>query len=260
VDDGAPAGTAEPTASAPTDTGRRSWPRRLPVALIAAVVGASFALDLGRSLSWESLLAHRAALQDDVGRHPVRSVLVYFVVYVAVTALSLPGAAVMTLAGGALFGRWPGTAVVSVASTAGATAAFLATRHLFRDAVRRRWGRRLGPIDRAVEADGPYYLLTVRLVPAFPFFLVNIALGLTPMRVGTFWWASQLGMLPGTFLYVNAGTELGRIAAPRDVLSPAVLGSLALLGVLPLVARTALSRWERRRPAPRRAPSDPPAD
>jgi uncharacterized membrane protein YdjX (TVP38/TMEM64 family) len=149
---------------------------------------------------------------------------------------------VLSLAGGALFGRWIGTAIVSVASTAGATGAFLACRYLFRDLLQVRWGRLLRPIDRGLEADGPYYLLTLRLVPAFPFFLINAAMGLTRMPVATFWWVSQLGMLPGTFLYLNAGAELGRITSPRDVLSPGVLVSLTLLGVVPLLARRAFSR------------------
>src|SRR5262249_33433697 len=149
--------------------------------------------------------------------------VIYFALYVAVAALSLPFATLLTLAGGVLFGRWLGTLVVSFASTAGATLAFLASRYLLRDFVQRRFGRWLEPINRGVEADGAYYLLTLRLVPAFPFFVVNALMGLTPMRVGTYWWVSQLGMLPATFLYVNAGAELGQIQSARDVLSLPVL-------------------------------------
>lgn len=243
----------------PSGTRRRSWLRWLLAALIVAAFAAVFALDLGRYLSWESLKAHRAELRGYVAEHRVRAMLVYSAVYVVATALSLPGAAVLTLAGGALFGRWLGTLIVSFASTAGATAAFLATRYLLRDFVQDRWRRRLEPINRAVEAHGASYLMTLRLVPLFPFFLVNIALGLTRMRVGKFWWVSQLGMLPGTFLYVNAGTELGRISSPTAILSPPVLGSLALLGVLPLAARKALTWWEGRRPSPGRPSTAAPA-
>jgi uncharacterized membrane protein YdjX (TVP38/TMEM64 family) len=151
----------------------------------------------------------------------------------------------MTLVGGFLFDRWLGTVVVSFASTAGATLNFLITRYLLRDFVQQRWGKWLEPIDRGVEADGAFYLLTLRLVPAFPFFVVNALMGLTPMRLGTYWWVSQLGMLPATFLYVNAGTELGRITTPEGILSPTVLISLALLGVVPLALRKLL-QWRRR--------------
>jgi uncharacterized membrane protein YdjX (TVP38/TMEM64 family) len=211
---------------------------------IALAVAGFFVFDLGRYPSWEALRDHRAALGEQVERHFAVALLVFFAVYVAVAALSLPGAAVLTLAAGALFGRWWGTGVVSLASTAGATLAFLLTRYLFRAFVQERWGHRLEPINRGVEADGAYYLFTLRLVPVVPFFLINAAMGLTRLPVRTFWWVSQLGMLPGTFLYVNAGTELAQIASPKDALSPTVLVSLALLGVVPLLFRQIL-RWRK---------------
>jgi uncharacterized membrane protein YdjX (TVP38/TMEM64 family) len=228
----------------------RTWGRWLVAALLVSAVAVFFALGGQRYLTWESLLAHRDQLQGYVDAHWWSALLVYFLIYVAVTGLSLPGAAVMSLAGGALFGRWWGTAVTSFAATAGATGAFLLSRYLLRDFVQRRWGRRLEAINRGLERDGPYYLLFLRLVPAFPFFLINLAMGLTRMRVWTYWWVSQLGMLPGTFLYFNAGTELGRLTSPKDVLSPGLLAAFALLAVFPLLVRWAVRWWQRRHGLP----------
>lgn len=210
-------------------------------------MAAFFLLDLGDYLTWDALVERRQALRDAVDGHLVVAMLAFVAVYVVVTGLSLPGAAVLSLAGGVLFGRWLGTGLVSVASTAGATAAFLSARYLLRDFVERRWGPRVAALNRGLEADGIYYLLFLRLVPLFPFFLINAGMGLTRMRVRTFWWVSQLGMLPGTFLYVNAGTELASIDSPRDVLSPGLLIALALLGIVPLVVRKLLTRWRRSR-------------
>jgi uncharacterized membrane protein YdjX (TVP38/TMEM64 family) len=164
-------------------------------------------------------------------------VAVFFTAYVAVTALSLPAATVLSLAAGVLFGRWVGTAVVLLAATLGATLAFLSSRYLLRDWVRRRSGARLEAVNRGVERDGAFYLLTLRLVPAFPFFLVNLAMGLTPMRAWTFAWVSLVGMLPATFLYVHTAATLEGVHSPREILSPGVLLSLALLGVVPLALR-----------------------
>jgi uncharacterized membrane protein YdjX (TVP38/TMEM64 family) len=238
----------------PGRTGSRAWGRWLVAALVVGAVAAFFALGWQRYLTWGSLLAHRDQLKAYVDEHWWSSLLAYFLIYVAVTGLSLPGAVIMSLAGGALFGRWWGTAVTSFASTAGATGAFLLSRYLLRDFVQRRWGQRLEAINRGVERDGPYYLLSLRLVPAFPFFLINLAMGLTRMRVWTYWWVSQLGMLPGTFLYINAGTQLGELNSPKDVLSPALLASFALLAVFPLLVRRAVRWWQRRRGQPRSLP------
>jgi uncharacterized membrane protein YdjX (TVP38/TMEM64 family) len=225
--------------------GRRAGRWLLAAVLLAAVAGL-YALGLHRYLSWEYLRTHLDELRAGVGEHLPVALLVFFLVYVAVTALSLPAAAVLTLAAGALFGRWLGTAVASLASSVGATLAFLLSRYLFRDWVQRRFGGRLEAINRGIERDGAYYLFTLRLVPAVPFFLVNLGMGLTRMPARTFLWVSLLGMLPGTFLYANAGTALATINSPRDVLSPTVLISLALLGLVPLVLRLLLGP---RRPA-----------
>ena len=199
--------------------GRAAWRRWLALALLAVAVAAFFASGVVNQRAWAWLLESRERLKADVDAHWWLALFLYFVIYVAVTGLSLPGAAVMSLAGGALFGRWWGTAVTSFASTAGATGAFLLSRHLLRDFVQRRWGARLEAINRGLDRDGPYYLLFLRLVPAFPFWLINLAMGLTRLRVWTYWWVSQLGMLPGTFLYLNAGTELGELKSWKDVRS-----------------------------------------
>lgn len=166
----------------------------------------------------------------------------FFLVYVGVTALSLPVAAPMSLVAGALFGRWLGTGIVSVAATLGATGAFLASRYLFREWVRGRLGDRLKRIDAGVERDGAYYLLSLRLVPLFPFWMINLAMGLTTMRILPYMLVSWVGMLSGTFLYVNAGTEIGRVESPADVLSPGIIISFVLLAIVPIGFRLILRR------------------
>jgi uncharacterized membrane protein YdjX (TVP38/TMEM64 family) len=213
---------------------------------VALAVLGFYALGLHRYFSWEYLHAHLDLLRDQTQQHLLQTLVLFILVYVSVTSLSLPVATALGLVAGALFGRWLGTGVVILAATLGATLAFLSSRYLFRDWVQRRFGSRLAAMNRGVEQDGAYYLLTMRLVPVFPFFLVNLGMGLTPMRARTFAWVSLLGMLPGTFLYVNAGAELGHIDSPRGILSPSVLISLALLGLVPLALRLVL-RWARNR-------------
>jgi uncharacterized membrane protein YdjX (TVP38/TMEM64 family) len=217
-----------------------SWGRWLLGGLLVLAVVLFYALGLDRYLSWRSVRANLDGLQAWAGERPVEAVLLYAAAYTAVTALSLPVAAGLSLLSGALFGLALGVVVVSFSSTLGASLAFLSSRYLFRDWVRRRLGHRLEAIDRGVERDGAYYLFTLRLVPAFPFFVINLALGLTPMRLRTFWWVSQLGMLPATVVYVYAGRQLGNIESPGDVFSWPVLLSLALLGVTPLLLRWGL--------------------
>lgn len=224
---------------------RRTWIWAGALAVLAAALYVHF--DLGRLLTLASLKASREALQSLYQQAPASTLAGFFGLYVAAAALSLPGAAVLTLAAGALFGFNTGLAVASFASSIGATLAFLASRHLLRDAVRARFGSRLAAIDEGLQRDGAWYLLTLRLVPVFPFFLVNLLAGLAPIAATRFYWVSQLGMLAGTAAYVNAGTQLARLERTSDVLSPALLASLALLGVLPLAARAAASGLRRRR-------------
>ena len=184
--------------------------------------------------------AQRGAVEAWVAAHPWLAAGGFFGVYVAVTALSIPGAAVMTLAGGALFGLAEGTLLVSFASAIGASLAFVIARFVLQTPVQRRFGRRLETINRGVERDGAFYLFALRLVPVFPFFVINLAMALTPMTVRTFYLVSQAGMLPGTLVYVNAGTQLGQIESLSGVLSPGLIASFVLLGVFPLLARKVL--------------------
>ena len=170
-------------------------------------------------------------------RIPLTAALVFFVIYVVVTGLSLPGAAIMTLVGGAVFGLLWGTVIVSFASTIGATLAFLVARFLLRDTVQQRFGDNLKSVNAGVEKDGAFYLFALRLVPAFPFFVINLAMGLTPIRTAMFYIVSQIGMLPGTLVYVNAGTQLANVESLGDIASPSLLASFALLGIFPLIAK-----------------------
>jgi len=212
--------------------------RKLLLALtVGLAIAAFFAFDLGQYLSLQTLKEQQAAIAAFRANHPVPSVAIYFVVYVVATALSVPGAALLTLAGGAIFGVVWGTLIVSFASTIGATLAFLISRFLLRDWVSQRFGQRLAAIDDGVRREGGFYLFTLRLVPAFPFFLVNLLFGLTAMKARTFFWVSQLGMLAGTVVYVNAGTQLAKLESLAGILSPALLGSFVLLGLFPLIAR-----------------------
>jgi len=209
----------------------------LVIGVVTALAVAFFAFDLGRFLTLDYVKASQARFAALYAEHTVAVLAGYFLVYVAVTGLSLPGATVISLAGGALFGFWAGLVAISFASSIGATLACAVSRFLLRDWVARRFGDRLAAIDRGIEREGAFYLFTLRLIPVFPFFLINLAMGLTPMRLATFYWVSQLGMLPGTMVYVNAGRELGQLDSLSGILSPSLLASFALLGVFPLVAK-----------------------
>jgi pyruvate/2-oxoglutarate dehydrogenase complex dihydrolipoamide dehydrogenase (E3) component/uncharacterized membrane protein YdjX (TVP38/TMEM64 family) len=207
------------------------------VALLVALVVAFFAFDLGRFLSLDYLKSRQAEFTALAGEKPLLVGGTFFAVYVAVAALSLPGAAIMTLAAGALFGLGWGTLIVSFASSIGATLAFLAARYLLRDSIQTKFGARLADIDKGIEKDGAFYLFTLRLVPLIPFFVINLVMGLTKMKALTFYWVSQLGMFAGTLVYVNAGTQLAKIDSLKGILSPGLLGSFVLLGVFPLIAK-----------------------
>ncbi|MEE8211776.1 MAG: TVP38/TMEM64 family protein, partial [Acidiferrobacterales bacterium] len=195
------------------------------VAVVAILIIAFFAFDLGRFLSLEYFRAQQASIMAHYNANPWQVVLIYFVVYVAVTGLSLPGAALMTLVGGAIFGLLWGTVIISFASTIGATLAFLVSRFLLYDWVQSKFGERLTTINEGVKKDGAFYLFTLRLVPAFPFFVINLLMGLTPIRVLTFYLVSQVGMFPGTIVYVNAGTQIAKIESLSGILSPGLIAS-----------------------------------
>ena len=223
--------------------------RLLVVLAIAALVAAFFAFDLQRYVTLDFFRSQQAAIDAYYRANPLQSAAIYFLIYVAVTGLSLPGAAVMTLAGGAIFGLLWGTVIVSFASTIGATLAFLASRFLLRDWVQKRFGDKLKPINEGVAKEGAFYLFALRLVPAFPFVAINLVMGLTPIRTWTYLWVSQLGMLAGTIAYVYAGTQLGGFK-----LSLELLVAFTILGIFPLVAKKTLdaikahrvyARWTR---------------
>ncbi len=212
----------------------------LILAAFVALVGLFFVFDLQRFLTFEYVASQRESIAAFQQQRPLTTAAVFFFVYVAVTGLSLPGAAVLTLTAGAVFGFLPGVLLVSFASSLGATIAFSIARYLFRDAVRTRFARQLAAIDRGIEKDGAFYLFALRLVPAFPFFAINLAMSVTPLSTWTFYWVSQVGMLAGTLVYVNAGAQLGQISSLSGILSPALIFSFILLGLFPLVAKKTL--------------------
>jgi pyruvate/2-oxoglutarate dehydrogenase complex dihydrolipoamide dehydrogenase (E3) component/uncharacterized membrane protein YdjX (TVP38/TMEM64 family) len=230
----------------------------LIAALLLAGVAAFFALGLGRYVNLAFLKDSQASLEALFAQRPVLVTLVFFAVYVAVTTLSLPGAVVMTLAGGAVFGLAWGTIVVSFASALGATLAMLAARYLLRDAIQKRFGRRLDEVNKGFEKEGAFYLFSLRLIPVVPFFALNLLMGMSRIRTWTYYWVSQLGMFAGTVAYVNAGTQIAKIDSLPSILSPGLIGSFALLGLLPLGVgkmlgflrrRKVYARWNAARPA-----------
>lgn len=229
--------------------------RKLSLVLaLAALTGAFLAFDLGRYLSLDYFKSQQAVIETYRAAHPGLTAGIFLVVYTTVTALSLPWAAILTLVGGAIFGLLWGTVLVSFASTLGATLAFLAARFVLRDWVRNSFGERLKAFDAGIERESGFYLFTLRLIPIFPFFVINLAMGLTAIHTWTFYWVSQIGMLAGTLVYVNAGTQLAQIDSLKGILSPGLLASFALLGIFPLIAqkivaaikaRKAYAKWQK---------------
>jgi pyruvate/2-oxoglutarate dehydrogenase complex dihydrolipoamide dehydrogenase (E3) component/uncharacterized membrane protein YdjX (TVP38/TMEM64 family) len=205
--------------------------------IVIAAIAAFFIFDLGRYFSLDYFKGQQAAIAAYYQANPVQTAGIFFVLYVVVTALSLPGAAIMTLVAGAIFGLVTGVILVSFASTIGATLAFLVARFLLRDSIQAKFGDKLKSFNAGVEKEGAFYLFTLRLVPAFPFFMINVVMGLTTMRAWTFFWVSQIGMFLGTVVYVNAGTELAKITSLKGILSPGVLGAFVLLGIFPIIAK-----------------------
>lgn len=217
------------------------------LALMAAAAYGFFYFDLNTYLTLEGMKGSLDTFKTQIAENPVLSIAIFFAVYVAVTALSLPGAAILTLAAGALFGLFQGLIIVSFASSIGATLAFLVARFVLRDTVRNKFKEKLKKIDEGVEKQGAFYLFTLRLVPVFPFFLINLLMGLTALKTWTFYWVSQVGMLAGTIVYVNAGTQLAQIDSLSGILSPGLLLSFVLLGVFPWIAKGIVAVVNRRR-------------
>ena len=209
----------------------------LLVIIIIAVIASYVFFDLGRFLTLSFIQSQLSEIQQFRDENFGLTALLYFTAYIAITALSIPGAVIVTLLGGAIFGVLWGTLIVSFASSIGATLAFLVSRLLLRDWVQSKFGHYLAPINRGVEKDGSFYLFSIRMVPLFPFFIVNLLMGLTPISVGSFYIVSQIGMLVGTAVYVNAGSELAQITSLSGLVSPSVILSFVLLGLFPLAAK-----------------------
>lgn len=225
---------------------KRSFLKIAVVVLIFLCVGAFFFLGLDSYLTLSALKAKQADFQAYYAEHQLLTLMIFFAVYVLSTALSLPGATILTLGGGALFGFGMGLFVISFASSIGATGAFVVARFLLRDSLQSRYGDRLAKFNEGIQKEGAFYLFTLRLVPIFPFFVINLVMGLTPLRAFTFYWVSQLGMLPGTAVYVNAGTQLAQVDSLAGILSWKLLLSFALLGIFPLLAKRVITLIKRR--------------
>jgi uncharacterized membrane protein YdjX (TVP38/TMEM64 family) len=219
----------------------------LLTATFSIVVASFYTFDLQQYLTLEFLKSSKALFISYYEQNPMLVLGSYLLSYVVITAFSLPGAVWMTLGGGAFFGLLTGTVVVSFASTIGATLAMLISRFLLRDWVQGRFGKQMQIINSGIQKDGGFYLFTLRLLPVVPFFVINLGMGLTPLRTFTFYWVSQLGMLPGTIVYINAGSELAKIEALSDILSPTLIGSFVLLGIFPLVVKKFISIIESKR-------------
>ena len=205
-----------------------------------------FVFDLHRVITLENFQAQREIVLDFYADNRLLTICLFMLVYIGVTGLSLPGASIMTLIAGAIFGLSVGLVLVSFASTIGASIEFVLARYLFRDLVQRRFESALKPINEGVEKEGAFYLFALRLVPAVPFFAINVGMGLTPIRLWTFYWVSQLGMLAGTAVYVNAGQQLGQLESLSGIVSPMLIGSFVLLGLFPLIAKKVVEFVKRR--------------
>ncbi len=217
------------------------------VLILVGAIAAYFLFDLGQYLSLENFKARQAEIVAAKDATPLLYVAGFFLLYVAVTGLSIPGAAIMSLIAGALFGLVLGTIIVSFASTIGATLAFLSSRYLLRDWVQGKFGERLRAIDDGLAKDGAFYLFTLRLIPVFPFFVINLLMGLTRIKTWTFFWVSQLGMLAATVVFVNAGTQISQIESTSGLLSPALIGSFVALALFPWAAKGLIAFVNRRR-------------
>jgi uncharacterized membrane protein YdjX (TVP38/TMEM64 family) len=223
----------------------------LAIVGIAAVGYAKF----GSTLTLENLATKESSLRDYQSNNPVLVIGIAFAIYIAVTGLSLPGAAVLTLVIGWFFGFWQALIMVSCASTAGATLAFLISRFLLRDSIQSKFGDRLNGFNEALEREGAFYLFTLRLIPAVPFFVINLVMGLTPIRTGTYWWVSQIGMLPGTAVFVYAGSQFPSLQTlaekgAQGILSPQLVIAFILLGLFPIAVKKIMANYKPANPVP----------
>ncbi|APX06779.1 TPA: TVP38/TMEM64 family protein [Vibrio campbellii] len=216
--------------------------KKLILGLILVATILFLGVNFGQYLTLENAKAQQEALNSFIDQNFIYAAATYFFAYIAITAFSIPGAAVVTLLGAALFGFWTSLLLVSFASTIGATIAFLSSRYLLREWVQSKFGSKLSAINQGVEKDGAFYLFSLRLIPVFPFFLINLLMGLTPMTIARFYLTSQIGMLPGTAVYLNAGTQLATIDSLSGIVSPTVLASFALLGLFPIIAKWIMNK------------------
>jgi pyruvate/2-oxoglutarate dehydrogenase complex dihydrolipoamide dehydrogenase (E3) component/uncharacterized membrane protein YdjX (TVP38/TMEM64 family) len=219
----------------------------LAISILLTMAAGFYVLGLDQYLTLDFIKSISSQAQQFSSDSPLISVLAFFIIYVSVTALSLPGAAILTLAGGAFFGFVWGVVIVSFASTIGATFAFLASRFIFKDAVQKRFSKNLSSINAGIEKEGAFYLFTLRLIPVFPFFIVNLLMGLSPIRTSTFYWVSQLGMLAGTLVYVYTGTQLAQIDSLAGIIEPQLLFAFALLGLFPIITAKVINYIKARR-------------
>jgi uncharacterized membrane protein YdjX (TVP38/TMEM64 family) len=219
----------------------------LIVVVIIGLIVAFKVFDLGQYLSFSYLKESRDTLVSLYEEHTALIIAAYFFIYVITTALSLPGASPLTIVGGAVMGFWVATLVVSFASTIGATLACFFSRFILRDWVQNKIGDRIKKVNEGIEKEGSFYLFTLRLIPLFPFWMINLAMGLTKMPLKRYYWVSQIGMLPGTMVYVNAGKELGKIDSPAGILSPSLIISFALIGIFPIVVKKLVGWYRSRR-------------
>jgi len=220
------------------------------VAVIIGLIAAFKVFGLDQYISFSYLKKSLDNFKVLYDKHTALVLASYFLIYVLTTSLSLPGASPLTIVGGALFGFWTATIVVSFASTIGATLACSVSRFLLRDLVQNKIGDRIKKVNEGIEKEGSFYLFTLRLIPLFPFWMINLAMGLTKMPLLTYYWVSQVGMLPGTMVYVNAGKELGKINSPAGILSPSLIISFALVGIFPLVVKKLVAWYRARRKSP----------
>ncbi|HGS5690085.1 TPA: TVP38/TMEM64 family protein [Vibrio cholerae] len=220
--------------------------KKLIIAIVLIAIAALLVTQFSQYLTLDVAKAKQAELANYIDAHLLQAALIYFVVYVLLTAFSIPGATVVTLLGAALFGFWLSLLLASFASTIGATLAFLSSSFLLRDWVQAKFADKLQTINQGIERDGAFYLLSLRLIPIFPFFLINLVMGLTPISTWRYYWVSQLGMLPGTAVYLNAGTQLAEISSLGEIVSLPVLASFVLLGVFPIVVKWLMGKVQQR--------------
>lgn len=227
---------------------KKSYIQKIIILLvIAALIVAFKVFNLGQYFTLSYIKDSQENFQLLYNEHRAAVIAGFMAVYILVTSLSLPGAAIMTLAGGALFGLGVGLIIVSFASTIGATLACFVSRFILRDWIQGKFGDKLKTINEGIEKEGSFYLFTLRLIPIFPFWLINLVMGLTKMPLLTFYWVSQLGMLAGTIVYVNAGKELGKIESLSGILSPTLIFSFVLLGLFPIITKKLLGWYKNRR-------------